>query len=234
MTNKNLIYYSKDGYNKVAEQYDSWKWQKFWHKNELPLIENWISKLNVGIGLDAGTGSGNTLFPILKFGHKVIAVDNSDKMLRICSRKFEYYILNKQLTCRELDISKQNFYHNNFDWITCNRVLSNIKNIGLAFKTFSNILKENGQCFISDIHPLHNYTDTNIPFDKRKIHIETYKHSIKSIKDHIHNYGFEIIEFKEIYVNQLLDQTLLDEFPNLLFQDTPIFYYTIIKKCIRI
>ena len=44
----NIIYSAKDGYNAIAQYYDDWKWQKFWKRNEFPIIKHWANDLKIG------------------------------------------------------------------------------------------------------------------------------------------------------------------------------------------
>ncbi len=51
-----------DGYNKIARYYDDWYWQKFWIKNELPIILRIIER-EEGLKhiLDIGCGTATYL-----------------------------------------------------------------------------------------------------------------------------------------------------------------------------
>ncbi len=228
---KGKIYSAREGYNIIAPFYDKWKWQQFWHLNEYPYIEKWCNTLKIGEGLDVGTGSGNNLKCFLDNGQSVTAIDISSEMLRICKLKYASYINTNNLKCLELDIREIYPYERKYDWILSNRVIShlNIFELSEVIKKISSIIKFGGQCFISDIHPLHKYSETNIQIGNDEVCIETYKHSIEEIKQVIKRHNFEILKFKEINVLNLTNKEILKQFPNLLNQETPIFYYTIIK-----
>jgi 2-polyprenyl-3-methyl-5-hydroxy-6-metoxy-1,4-benzoquinol methylase/dUTPase len=229
VVNQQLIYTPKEGYDLIANQYDNWKWQKFWHNNESCFIEDWGKTLNKGVGLDAGTGSGNNLDYFLRNNHEVTAVDISTEMLHICKNKHHNYILDNKLHCKELDIRDLIRSQVKFDWIICNRVISHIENIDSVFKLFSNILKPNGQCFISNVHPNHNYNYTGINVDNKKLLIETFHHSIEEVKISMKKYNFEILNFVEVNSSDLISMPSVIDFPKLLNQSSPIFYYSILK-----
>lgn len=227
--NKEFVYCAKDGYNYIAKYYDKWKWQRFWTLNELPILNKWGETLPIGYGLDAGTGSGNNLNYFLSKGHKITAVDISPAMLNLCHDKYIDYVTKGQLNCEELDIQNLLTYRRKFDWITCNRVLSHIQNSKSVFRIFSNILKNHGQCFISDIHPNHNYSNTGLTIGNKKILIETYKHSINELRRIIIECNFEILEYNEIGFEGLDNKTNVSEFKELATQSTPIFFYFITR-----
>ena len=226
---KNNIYNPKEGYNIIAPYYDSWKWQKFWHENEYPYIEKWCKTLPHGLGLDLGTGSGNNLACFLSEENQIDAIDISSEMLKICTQKYTNYITNNSLKCLELDIYNLPDFERKYDWIISNRVLSHIKYVDNIIEKISHIIKYGGQCFISDIHPLHHYKYTNITIGENEICIETYKHKIEKLTCSFHENNFEIIKYREISTNDLINGEIIKAFPLLLSQKTPIFYYFILK-----
>lgn len=226
---RNKIYSPKEGYNIIAPYYDNWIWQKFWHTNEYPYIEKWCNTLSPGNGLDIGTGSGNNLFCFLSKGHKVDALDISEKMLDICRKKHIEYIRKKHLNCIELDICSLPAYERKYDWILSNRVLSHIKDINVVIEKVSNIIKFGGQCFISDIHPLHQYQYTNMTIDDYEICIETFKHQKEELESVFYKNSFEIITQKIITSENILNKDFAKQIPKLSTSNNPIFFYYIIR-----
>jgi 2-polyprenyl-3-methyl-5-hydroxy-6-metoxy-1,4-benzoquinol methylase len=227
---KNIIYSAKDGYNTIAEYYDDWKWQKFWKNYEFPIIESWVENLVIGKGLDAGSGTGNNLGLFLDKGHNVTAIDISSSMLDVCKNKYKKFISTGKLNCIELDLLNLFENRKSYDWIICNRVLSNIENIDNVFRVFASIIKDNGECLISDVHPLHCYDQTNMFFENKQIVIETFKHPIKLVDNLAKMNKFKIMEFKELYYADLVKSNTLIEFDYLKDQKSPIFFYYILKK----
>lgn len=226
---KSKIYNPKEGYNIIAPYYDSWKWQKFWHTNEYPYIEKWCDTLQPGLGLDLGVGSGNNITHFLSKGHKIDAIDISSEMLKLCTSKHENYINQGSLKCTEMDVYNLSDYERKYDWVISNRVMSHLKYVDNIIERISHIIKFGGQCFISDIHPLHQYQCTNMTIGEDEICIETYKHQVEDIVQVFIKNNFEIIKRKEISTFDLINGEIIKEIPSLLKQNTPIFYFLILK-----
>lgn len=224
------IYSARDGYNIIAEYYDEWKWQKFWKAYEFPVIEKWARTLQKGNGLDAGTGTGNNLSIFLEKGHTVTALDISRSMLDICMNKYQPYIIQNKLKCIEYDLLNLIELRSKYDWIICNRVLSNISNIEITFRLFAATIKSNGKCMISDVHPLHEYENTNMSYANSEIVIETFKHPLQTIEELIEENDFDIILKKELVYKDLTQKEVLSEFAYLKNQEAPIFFYYILRK----
>lgn len=225
----NQILNPKEGYNLIAPFYDTWKWQAFWRSNEYPYIERWCHHLTSGFGIDLGAGSGNNLRCFLESGHRVTAYDISDMMLMVCKQKYPEEMSTGQLNCVVLDICDLNVQFRQYDWILCNRVLSHIKDVSNVIRRMARIIKDNGECFISDVHPLHHYEHTHYKIGAREIVIETYKHRLQEMANLFYYNNFEIIDFKEFCKSDLLDPQIAEKMHSI--QDgVPIFYYYILKK----
>ena len=220
----------KEGYNLIAPYYDSWKWQYFWKRNEYPYIERWCNSLVIGSGADLGAGSGNNLACFLHRLHHVTAYDISELMLLTCRQKYRNELSLGLLECYVRDINELSIGQRSFDWMLCNRVLSHISNVNNVIKRMAHLLKLGGQCFISDVHPLHRYDYTHYNIGGREIFIETYKHSLKDLEANIYMNGLSIIEFREITKPMLIDPSVAADFHSIQDDNTPIFYYMILKK----
>ena len=225
-----IILNPKLGYNLIAPYYDSWKWQHFWRRNEHPYIERWCNTLEPGCGADLGAGSGNNIGCFLKNHHHVTAYDISDLMLLVCREKYRNEIELGQLECYVRDINKLNIVQRPFDWLLCNRVLSHINDVNNVIRRMARVLKPGGQCFISDVHPLHHYEHTHYNIGGRDIFIETYKHSIQEMQDVVYINGLTIVDFQEITRSRLLAPELTANLHSIQDDDTPIFYYMILMK----
>ena len=99
-----------------------------------------------------------------------------------------------------------------------NRVFSHIKNIDNIIKKIANIIKFGGQCFISDIHPLHQYQCTNMTINDYEIYIETFKHQKEELEFAFAKNSFEII-----------NKEFITQIPKLSIENNPIFFYYIIR-----
>ncbi|MBQ9230703.1 MAG: class I SAM-dependent methyltransferase [Prevotella sp.] len=225
-----LILSPKQGYNLIAPYYDSWKWQYFWRSNEYPFIERWCNTLEPGWGADLGAGSGNNLGCFLQRKHRVTAYDISELMLFVCREKFREEIAQGLLECYVRDINELNITQRLYDWLLCNRVLSHICDVSNVIRRMARILRPGGQCFISDVHPMHRYDHTHYNIGGKEIVIETYKHNIQEMQNIAYINSFSILEFQEITSPKLLEPGLAANFHSIQDDETPIFYYMIMKK----
>lgn len=226
----NQILSPKAGYNLIAPFYDSWKWQHFWRLNEHPIIERWCNRLSLGYGADLGAGSGNNLDCFLKRYHHVIAYDISEMMLLMCRQKYSNEIGNGLLQCVVSDINELNINQRPLDWVLCNRVLSHIYDVNNVVRRVAHILKPDGECFVSDVHPLHNYDHTHYKIGNKDIVIETFKHDIQDLRTIFYMNGLAIVEFKEVSKNELIDPSAAANLHSILNDSTPIFYYMVLRK----
>lgn len=183
-----------------------------------------------GYGADLGAGSGNNLGCFLDAGHQVAAYDISDMMLMICQHKYPQEIEEGKLKCIVKDICELNILQKQFDWILCNRVLSHIFDVSNVIRRVSHILKNGGECFISDVHPMHHYDHTHYRVGGRNIIIETYKHRIQEMNEAFYMNGLSITEFREFTKSDLLDKGIARNFQSIQDDNTPIFYYYILRK----
>ena len=214
----------RHGYDLIAPHYESWRWSEFWRQNEAPIILGWLASLKPGVGLDAGSGTGPYVSDMLKFNHRCVAVDISPKMLTVSQRKRR--LEDSSVLYLEADITNLPFKEKTFDWILCSRVLSHIADIRPAVGSFVRLLKEGGECLISDVHPDHPYSTVQIKGAQTKIAIQTFKHPVDSIKRAISGVPqSQLLCFDEYYLNDLRSEPSRVEFKKLY--DSPkraIFY----------
>lgn len=222
---KNIICDAEQGYDLIAPYYDSWNWQKFWKKNELPKLIEWMRSLSVGYSADFGVGSGNSLYPFLESGHRVDAFDISNRMLSLCIEKHFMYIITGKLKCYNLDVRKIRIKQRKYNWIICNRMLSNNPSVNDVARVMSSVIKRGGQCFISDIHPEHHYDNTHLRIGEFNVNIETYKHPITDVVDCFVKYGFKVLYKREYRKYNIRNSSLLEKYR--MFE--PIYYVLILK-----
>lgn len=230
ITFSRMVLSSRQGYNLIAPYYDAWKWQFFWRCNEWPYMEKWCNTLKIGRGADLGAGTGNNLKHFIDLGHQVVAYDISEMMLAICKHKYTQEIATRKLTCIVKDIKSLSIHQQEFDWMICNRVLSHISDVSTVVRRIARGLKQHGECFISDVHPLHDYDYTHFRIGEKDIIIETYKHSLKELNQLFYKNGLSIVDFKEISQMDLFEKNIAHDFHSIKNETTPIFYYYILKK----
>ena len=222
---KNILCNAEDGYDLIAPYYDSWHWQKIWKSNEQPKIVRWMRALKIGYGADFGVGSGNSISPFLDVGHRVDAFDISKGMLSLCIKKHIPYLITGRLKCYNYDVRNIIISQRKYNWIICNRVLSNISSLDKVVSVMSKVIKNGGQCFISDIHPEHHYDNTHLRIGDFNINIETYKHSITEVVNCFVKHGFKVLFKREYRKYNIRNSSFLDKYK--MFE--PIYYVLILK-----
>lgn len=223
------IFAPQSAYDYIAAYYDEWRWSKFWKLNEAPIITNWFNNLQSGLGLDAGSGTGTYISKAIE-SHKCVALDISFNMLNQSRRKIDKRS-NKALYSQG-DVSELPFRDNTFNWILCSRVFSHICDINAVLQEFARVLKPEGECLISDVHPRHPYTQVAIPINGIKIAIETHKHPLENFNRAISMIKtLEVLSLNEYNLNDLLSRPSKVEFEKLYnFSNPPIFYTCKLKK----
>lgn len=189
MRNKNRVHWEKMG-----EKYDS-VWQapakKMLSDKETGFINYYLSKVSGRKILDIGVGTGRILTELIKNSpkdSKIYGLDISQKMVRICRKKF--ININKIREIKVCDLSKQNLcYKNNFDFITAIRVLKYNKNWPEIIKKVYGALEKDGIFVFTML----NRNSLN-KFSRYPISL--YKTDPKEIKDLLRENGFEILEIK--------------------------------------
>jgi ubiquinone/menaquinone biosynthesis C-methylase UbiE len=220
------------GYDFVASRYEEWPWVRFWDLNEAPIVRRWLKNLDIGIGLDAGSGTGPYISNILELGHRCIAIDVSREMLKINRARTLGYSVRSMVQYVQGDISSIPFRSGKFDWILCSRVLSHVSDLNSTLLEFARLLKKGRECLIADVHPDHPYTNVAIPVDSRKVAIETYKHSLASYKRLVSSIeGLQLTCLDEYHFKDLFWKPPKATFAKLYDHSNPaVFYISRLRK----
>jgi ubiquinone/menaquinone biosynthesis C-methylase UbiE len=219
------VYSPTAGYALAATAYEQWHWFNFWRLNEAPIVENWGRTLSPRKVLDAGSGTGVYRPFFESLGHLVVAVDLSFEMLQVQLQK------SRRAAVIQGNISNLPLRSSVFDAVLCTRVLSHLNDVTSTLREYSRIAKPNARVLITDVHPQHHYSEMSIPTGRGRISICTFKHSIPEMVHTIQSEGFELIEFKELYLNELISKPPVTNFENIYKDPTrPIFYIMSLKK----
>lgn len=97
--------------------------------------------------LDFGAGTGNLTGKLLNMGYTVTAIDISREMCEILEKKYEQYLISKQLTVLNSPIEKVNF-DKEFDLITCYSVLHHLPDYIKTLRRLSGFLKKGGVMYL--------------------------------------------------------------------------------------
>jgi ubiquinone/menaquinone biosynthesis C-methylase UbiE len=169
------VWPSEKGYDLAASVYDSWHWQEFWIRNELPLVLPIIREENGVRGtLDVGCGTG-TYLTALNDGD-LTGIDPSKEMLVQARRKVPHEV--PLLRGRSSDLP---FCDAQFRVCLSTRSLCHESNLSKAAQEIARVAAPGAAWVISEVHPEHKYPRTRIPLKGDDIHIETFKRSHEEI-----------------------------------------------------
>lgn len=151
---------------------------------------------------DIGCGTGRHWQNILHFNpKKLIGFDVSSGMLKRLAEKFP--------TAKTAQITDDLFStvpSSSYDIIISTLTVAHIKNIEVALKAWSRILKQNAEIIITDFHPKMLAFGGKRTFNHRNkvISIENFVHYISSIKEILLASDFELIAEEEIIIDERL------------------------------
>jgi len=163
----------KQAYDLAADYYDSWIWQEFWRNNEFKVVIDMLCNFKgVTSTLDVGAGTGFYLKKLEERNKFAVGVDLSVRMLQWARAR-----LGPGVPLTVGDITALPFSKEHFDLVLCTRVLSHVREIGLAFAEIARVLGKAGRLLISDLDIQHDYVETHLPAGDRKLRVRTYKRS---------------------------------------------------------
>lgn len=168
------------GYDVVAPFYDTWHWQRFWSRNEVPGVLALAQRLApwARSALDIGTGTGTYLTHVEANGLRGVAVDVSAGMLNILAtkRRSDASLFNCDAAAIPLQSSRVDL------GFLC-RVLSHVRAVDEVLTEAARVIRPGGFLFMTDIDAGHSYVHTRVPTPQGSIFIRTYKHSLYEIED---------------------------------------------------
>jgi ubiquinone/menaquinone biosynthesis C-methylase UbiE len=192
----------------VVDAYDIWSCSYDMQPGNLmlDLDENIFTGLIKNINLenkriaDIGCGTGRHWQKLYdKMPALVIGFDVSAGMLDKLRRKFPDAIT--QQTTNNLFAAVPAAF---FDCLVTTLTIAHIKNIDEAIASWSRILKDGGDLFITDFHPeiLAKGGKRSFRQDGKSLSVTNYIHSLEEVKNIFNKYGFAIIMQEEKYINQ--------------------------------
>jgi len=171
------LFEPKQAYDLAADYYDSWIWQKFWRNNEfrvaLHLLRNFEGITST---LDVGAGTGFYLKKLNDDNKFAVGVDVSLRMLQRARAH-----LGSEVPVIVGDVTALPLGNQRFDFILGMRVLSHVRDLGLACAEIGRVLRRHGTVLMSDLDIEHNYTETHLPAGDRKLRVRTYKRSTHEV-----------------------------------------------------
>jgi ubiquinone/menaquinone biosynthesis C-methylase UbiE len=187
-------------YNIWANQYDTNE-NRTRDLDKKATIET-LNKYDFKSVLELGCGTGKNTKWLLEKAKQIIGLDFSQEMLHKAQEK----IVDKRVVFRRADLTKNWKIDNNFaDLITCSLTLEHIKNVHHIFNQANLILKNNGIFFISELHPFKQYSGSKAKYETESgvKELEVYIHHISEYIDAAKNNGFEFVEMKEWFDEEI-------------------------------
>jgi ubiquinone/menaquinone biosynthesis C-methylase UbiE len=218
------IFDARRAYDRVATVYEHWYWFEFWRRNEVPIVEPWIQSLPAGRLLDAGSGTGLYSDAIRSAGHLGVAVDVSLNMLQQQKKRQA----RGQSVSRRLvqgDMRQLPLRSGSMEYVLTTRTLSHVSDILSVAKELRRVMGRLGQLLVTDVHACHPYTRVSIGRGDSRIVIETYKHSIETVRQTFEEAGLELVRFQEYRLQDLVWKPPFELFQKIYAApELPIFY----------
>jgi ubiquinone/menaquinone biosynthesis C-methylase UbiE len=133
-----------EAYQRWAETYD--EPNPLIHAEEGALIAH-LEGHPPGRALDVATGTGRVASQLTRLGHRVLACDLSDAMLRRTAEKLGGIPLVRS------ELPELPFRSESIDLITCSLALTHVPSLLPTLASFARVLRPGGAAVISDIHP---------------------------------------------------------------------------------
>jgi SAM-dependent methyltransferase len=167
----------------------------------LPILD----RATPGIAVDAATGTGRVAAYLRSRGHRVLACDLSEQMLR---RAIDRLNRTSVVQADLLDLPVRD---GSVDLVTCALALTHVERLSAAFVSFARVVRPGGLAVISDIHPSAVATGAQAFFrreDGSRAVVRNEQHWVSDYVAAGTEAGFEIEGCDEVFV----DDALLSEF----------------------
>lgn len=176
-------------YDLSAPFYDEWKWQRFWHDSEYPVVAEMFRRFrrsfSRGISLlDLGCGTGWYLEQLVPLCREAVGLDLSVGMLAIARHRLP------KARLVHADARSVPFSDLRFDAILCTRVLPHLPTISLAAAEMRRVLRPGGLLVLSSVDDTHGYEETHLPVGSSYVVPPIYKHGRVQIDEEIESHGF--------------------------------------------
>ncbi|MCG9971245.1 class I SAM-dependent DNA methyltransferase [Christiangramia crocea] len=185
----------------IEKAYDEWSAQYDTNKNRTRDLDklatqNVLRDIPFNKVLELGCGTGKNTEWLLHRAEKILAVDFSEKMLKIAREKFS----SPDVRFQRADITKSWVWTSEkYDLVTCNLILEHIENLDFIFQRAFSSLEPGGYFFVSELHPFKQYKGTKARFENqdKKIELQTYTHHISEFTTAAIRAGFKLQQLNE-------------------------------------
>jgi ubiquinone/menaquinone biosynthesis C-methylase UbiE len=158
------VFDTVDAYERWAETYDDPN--PLIRAEEGALMAH-LDRLPPGRALDVATGTGRVASHLVKRGHRVIACDRSEAMLRRTAERIDGIPLVRAA------LPDLPFRPSSIDVITCSLALTHLGDLRRAVGSLARLLRRGGVAVISEIHPFAVLTGAHaffrLPDDSRAV-----------------------------------------------------------------
>jgi len=165
------------GYDKVAASYDSWKWQAFWDRNELPIVGSIVRAMRrPAAAMDVGVGTGRYLGLLRELGiATTIGFDVSAGMLAMAKRRFtDARLIRADL--RRLPVAP-----GSIDLAVAARSLCHVPDVSSPLYGIAQTLRPGGTLIVTELDAEHAFQNTKAPSPEGDVAIATWKRSAAEI-----------------------------------------------------
>ena len=146
--------------------------------------------------LEIGCGTGKNTLLFAQIGEQVKALDFSEEMIAQARRKSSAH--NVEFIVADIT-QRWPVDDASIDLISCNLVLEHIEDLSHIFAQAARVLTNNGQFFISELHPFRQYQGTVAIFTREdeSIKIPAFVHHISDFLDAAVANGLELGQLNE-------------------------------------
>jgi ubiquinone/menaquinone biosynthesis C-methylase UbiE len=167
----------------------------------LPILD----RAEPGVAVDAATGTGRVAAHLQGRGHRVLACDRSEGMLRRASDRLG------GTSIVQADLLHLPVRDGSVDLVTCSLALTHVERLPPAFESFGRVVRPGGLAVISDIHPFAVATGAQAFFrreDGSRAVVRNEQHWVSDYVAAGTAAGFAIEGCEEVFI----DEALLSEF----------------------
>ena len=167
----------------------------------LPILD----RVAPGVAVDAATGTGRVAAHLQGRGHRVLACDRSEQMLRRASARLG------GASVVQADLLDLPVRDGSADLLTCSLALTHVERLPAAFESFGRVVRPGGLAVISDIHPFAVATGAQAFFrreDGSRAVVRNEQHWVSDYVASATAAGFAVEGCEEVFI----DDALLTEF----------------------
>jgi malonyl-CoA O-methyltransferase len=202
----------QSAYNNWSESYD--EDLNLTRDLDAHIVRNEFANSKFDSILEVGCGTGkNTIF-FSEIADKVYAIDFSEGMIKKAKEKIKSH----NVYFKQADITRKwPIENNSIELVTCNLILEHLENLDFIFSEANRCLKERGNLFINELHPLRQYDGKKATFvnDGKTTEIDAFIHHVSDFINAANKNGFKLLKLNEFWHE--LDKNKLPRILSILF-----------------